>query len=69
MAVHLAVAGGVLMVPYFVLSSFSHEMSWMRSGIELSRFLRISLPIFFFSDQTMQIVLLLICCFTSTVNI
>ena len=29
-----------LMMSYFVLS-FSHEMSWMRSGTELSRFLRI----------------------------
>ena len=27
--------------------SFSHEMSWMRSGIELSLFLRIFLPTLF----------------------
>ena len=32
-----------LMVSYFVLS-FSHETSWMRSGAELSQFLRIFLP-------------------------
>ena len=32
-----------LMVSYFVLS-FSHEMSWMRSGTELSQFLRLFLP-------------------------
>ena len=31
------------MVSYFVLSFF-HEMSWMRSGTELSRSLRIFLP-------------------------
>ena len=30
------------LVSYFVLS-FSREMSWMRSGIELSQFLRIFL--------------------------
>ena len=34
-----------LMVSYFVLSC-SHEMSWMRSGTELSQFLRIFLPTF-----------------------
>ena len=32
-----------LMVSYFVLS-YSHEMSWMRSGTKLSQFLRIFLP-------------------------
>ena len=32
-----------LMVSCFVLSFF-HEMSWMRSGTELSQFLRIFLP-------------------------
>ena len=32
-----------LMVPYFVLS-FSHEMSWMRSGTEMNQFLRVFLP-------------------------
>ena len=36
-----------LMVSYFVLSFFIHEMSWMRSGIELSQSLRIFLPPFF----------------------
>ena len=30
-----------LMVSYFVLSLFPHEMSWMRSGTILSQFLRI----------------------------
>ena len=43
MAVHLAVAGdvfdGVLLCAVLV----SHEMSWMRSGTELSQFLRIFL--------------------------
>ena len=42
MAVHLAVTvdvfDGVLFCP------FSHEMSWMRFGIEFSQFLRISIP-------------------------
>ena len=32
-----------LMMSYFVLS-FSHEMSWMSSGTELSQFLRLVLP-------------------------
>ena len=32
-----------LMVSYFVLS-FSHEMSWVRSGTELSQHLRVFLP-------------------------
>ena len=32
-----------LMVSYFVLSFF-HEISWMRSGTELSQLLRIFLP-------------------------
>ena len=32
-----------LMMSYFVLS-FSHEMSWMRSGTEFSQFLRLFLP-------------------------
>ena len=32
-----------LVVSYFV-PSFSHEMSWMRSGTESSQFLRIILP-------------------------
>ena len=43
MAVHLAVAGDVLDGVFFVLSFFP-EMSWMRSGTELSQFLRIFLP-------------------------
>ena len=30
-----------LMVSYFMLSFFPHEMSWMKSGTELSLFLRI----------------------------
>ena len=34
-----------LVVSYIVLS-FSYEMSWMRSGTELSQFLRIFLPTF-----------------------
>ena len=42
MAVHLAVVGDGF-VFYFVLS-FSHNMSWMRSGTELNQFLRIVLP-------------------------
>ena len=33
-----------LRVSNFVLSFFSHEMSWVRSGTELSLFLRIFLP-------------------------
>ena len=33
-----------LMVSYFVLSFFSHEISWMRSGTEFSQFLRLFLP-------------------------
>ena len=42
-SVHLAVVGGVF---DGVLSCclFSHEMSWMRSGTELSQFLRVFLP-------------------------
>ena len=34
-----------LMLSYFVLS-FCHEMAWMRSGIELSQFLRTFPPTF-----------------------
>ena len=43
-----AVAGNVLMVPYFVLSLFPRDVlvSWVRFGIELSQFLRIFLPTF-----------------------
>ena len=40
MAVHLAVAGDVFDGVLFCAVLFSHEMSWMRSGIELSQFLR-----------------------------
>ena len=43
MAVHLAVLDGVSFCAVF----FSHEMSWMKSGTELSRFLRI-FPIYFY---------------------
>ena len=35
------------LVVYFMLS-FSHEMSWMRSGTELSQFLKVFLPTFLF---------------------
>ena len=34
-----------LVVSYFVLT-FSHDMSWIRSGTELGQFLRIVLPTF-----------------------
>ena len=43
-AVHLADAGDVFDGVLFCAVLFSHEMSWMRSGIELSQFLRIFLP-------------------------
>ena len=46
MAVHLAVAGDVFDGVLFC-AVFFHEMSWMRSGTELSQFLRIFLPTFF----------------------
>ena len=36
-----------LMLSYFFGCPFSHEMSWVRSGNELSQFLRIFLPIFY----------------------
>ena len=42
-AVHLAVAGDVF-DGVFLCFSFSLEMSWMRSGTELSQFLRVFLP-------------------------
>ena len=45
MAVHLAVAGDVFDGVLFC-AVFFHEMSWTRSGIELSVFLRIFLPTF-----------------------
>ena len=37
---HLAVAGVVFDCVLFCAVPFSHEMSWMRSGIELGQFLR-----------------------------
>ena len=43
MAVHLANAGDVF-DGVFLYHPFSHEMSWMRSGTELSQCLRIFLP-------------------------
>ena len=46
MAVHLALAGDVFDGVLFCAVFFSHEMSWIRSGIELSQFLRIFLPTF-----------------------
>ena len=42
MAVHLAVAGDVSDGVFFVMC-FSHEMSWIRSGTDLSQFLRVFL--------------------------
>ena len=44
MAVHLTVAGDVFDGVLFCALLFSHNMSWMRSGTELSQFLRIFLP-------------------------
>ena len=41
MAVHLAVAGDVFGGVLFCAVLFPQEMSWMRSGTELSQFLRI----------------------------
>ena len=49
MAVHPAVAGDVFDDVLFCAPLFSHEMSWMRSEIELSQFQRILLPILCFS--------------------
>ena len=49
MAVHLAVAGDVFDVCIWCLSvcfPFSHDISWVRSGTELSQFLRTFLLIF-----------------------
>ena len=42
-AVHLAVAGDVF-DGVFLWCPFSREMSWMRSGTLLSKFLRVFLP-------------------------
>ena len=44
MAVHLAVAGDVFDDVLFYAVLFSHEMSCMRYGTELSQFVRIFLP-------------------------
>ena len=44
---HMAVAGDVFDGVMFCAVLLPHEMSWMRSGIELSQFLRIFLPTFF----------------------
>ena len=41
--IHLAVAGDVFDGVFFCCP-FSHEMSWMKSGTELSQFLRVFLP-------------------------
>ena len=46
MAGYLAVPGHVFVVALFCAVLFSHKMSWMRSGMELSQFLRIFLPAF-----------------------
>ena len=43
MAVHLSVAGDVF-GGVFLCCPFFHEMSWMRSGTILSKFLRVFLP-------------------------
>ena len=40
----MVVAGDVYDGVLFCAVLFPHEMSWMRSGIELSQFQRISLP-------------------------
>ena len=47
-AVHLAVVGDVF-DGVFLCCPFSHEMSSMRSGTELSQFLRVFLPILAFA--------------------
>ena len=44
MDVHLAVAGDVIDGVLFCAVPFPTKMSWMKSGIELSQFLRIFLP-------------------------
>ena len=48
MAVHLAVAGDVFDDVLFCAVIFRQEMSWMRSEVELSLFLRIFLPPFLY---------------------
>ena len=42
------------LVSYFVLTFFFHEMSWMKSGTELSHFLRIFLPTFDLQTDAMH---------------
>ena len=48
MAVDLTIVGDVFNGVLFCAVLFSHEMSKMRSGTELSQFLRIFLPTFVF---------------------
>ena len=56
MAGHLAVAGDVFDgILFYAVSSFSHEMSWMKSGTQLSQFLRIVLPTLGLHDQHGQL--------------
>ena len=50
MAVHMAVAGDVFDGVLFCAVLFP-EMSWMRSGIELSQSLKIFLPTFKYSEK------------------
>ena len=45
-SVHLAVTGDIFDGVLFCAALFSHEMSWVRSGTELSQFLKIFLPTF-----------------------
>ena len=42
------------MVSYLVLSFFFNEMSWVRSGTELSQFVRIFLPTFIDNENFRQ---------------
>ena len=57
MAVYLALAGDVFNGVLFCAVFFSHEMSWMRSGTELSKFLRLFLPTL---DKLLPLVLFLV---------
>ena len=52
-AVHLAVAGDIF-DGVFLSCSF-YEMSWMRSGAELSQFLRVFLPTFPCIDRSIDL--------------
>ena len=61
MAVFLVVAGDVFDGVLFCAVLFSHEVSWMRSGIELSQFLRIFLPTLFHADYTLPLNLMWTC--------